>query len=49
MDSRTSRTRGTVGPEGLLELCLLVPEEGVRHPDLAGVRDGQVFDAIYNK
>ena len=27
---------------------LLVPEESVRHPDLAGVREGQVADPLWN-
>ena len=28
---------------------LLVPEECVRHPDLADVREGQVFDLLCNE
>ena len=28
---------------------LLVPEESVRHPDLAGVRDGEVGDLVWTE
>ena len=39
-----------VGREDLVEPAdLLVPEEGVRHPHLAGVRHGQVFDPLLTK
>ena len=36
-----------VGRQNVVELAnLLVPEESVRHPDLADVGQGQVFDFI---
>ena len=36
-----------VGGEDVVELSdLLVPEESVRHPDLAGIRDGEVGDLV---
>ena len=36
-----------VGGEDVVELSdLLVPEESVRHPDLADIRQSQVFDFI---
>ena len=34
------------GENGVEPPDLLVPEESVRHPDLAGVRDGEVGDLV---
>ena len=37
-----------VGGQDIVEIAdLLVPEEGVGHPDLASVRQRQVFDFLF--
>ena len=39
-DVEVGRQNGVKPPD------LLVPEESVRHPDLAGIRDGEVGDLV---